>query len=108
MISFCSSHSSDFVDIRERSALDKINTIDSPESAAIEGECLDENMWKVLRKAAEQVTSAILSSALGDAERKKSISRTLLGSLYFMSVDGSSEGWVKSIPTAELLMTFAA
>ncbi|CAE6354710.1 unnamed protein product [Rhizoctonia solani] len=76
----------------ERSALDKINTIDSPESAAIGGECLDENMWRVLRKAAEQVTSAILSSALGDAERKKSISRTLLGSLYFMSVDGSSEG----------------
>ncbi|CAE6467826.1 unnamed protein product, partial [Rhizoctonia solani] len=29
--------------------------------------------------------------ALGDPERKKSISRTLLGSLYFMSIDGTAE-----------------
>ncbi|KAH7345425.1 hypothetical protein B0J17DRAFT_639849 [Rhizoctonia solani] len=75
----------------ERSALDKINTIGSTESEIIEGEYLEENTWKVLRKAAEHVASAILSSALDDAERKKSISRTLLGSLYFMSVDGSAE-----------------
>ncbi|CAE6532298.1 unnamed protein product [Rhizoctonia solani] len=76
----------------ERSALDKINTMDSDESAAIEGKYLDGSTWKVLRKAAEHVASAILASVLDDVERKKSIARTLLGSLYFMSVDGSSEG----------------
>ncbi|KAF8707418.1 hypothetical protein RHS03_04409, partial [Rhizoctonia solani] len=77
---------------RQRPTLDKINTMDTLESVAIEGESLDENMWKVLRKAAEQVAGTILSSSLDDAERKKSIGRTLLGSLYLMSVDGSSEG----------------
>ncbi|CUA70515.1 mitochondrial protein [Rhizoctonia solani] len=76
----------------ERSALDRINTMDSDESAAIEGESLDESTWKVLRKAVEHIASAILASALDDVRRKKSIARTLLGSLYFMSVDGSSEG----------------
>ncbi|KAG8735017.1 hypothetical protein FRC11_003513, partial [Ceratobasidium sp. 423] len=75
----------------ERSALDKINTMGSAESEAIEGEYLEENTWKVLHKAAEHVATAILSSALDDTERKKSISRTLLGSLYFMSVDGTAE-----------------
>ncbi|QRW18718.1 hypothetical protein RhiXN_00124 [Rhizoctonia solani] len=59
---------------RERSTLDKINTMDTLESAASEGESLDENI------------------SLDDAERKKNIGRTLLGSLYLMSVDGSSEG----------------
>ncbi|CAE6467109.1 unnamed protein product, partial [Rhizoctonia solani] len=77
---------------KERSALDRINTVDSAESDAIEAKYLDENTWKVLRKAAEHVASAILASTLDDTVRKKSIARTLLGSLYFMSVDGSSEG----------------
>ncbi|CAE7184485.1 unnamed protein product [Rhizoctonia solani] len=76
----------------ERFALDKVNTVDSDESTPTEAKYLDENIWKVLRKAAEHVASAILASTLDNAERKKSISRTLLGSLYFMSVDGSSEG----------------
>ncbi|CAE6468878.1 unnamed protein product [Rhizoctonia solani] len=76
----------------ERSALDRINTMGSNESAAIEGESLDESTWKVLRKAVEHIASAVLASALHDVQRKKSIARTLLGSLYFMSVDGSSEG----------------
>ncbi|CAE6405949.1 unnamed protein product [Rhizoctonia solani] len=75
----------------ERSALDKINTVGSAESEVVEGECLEENTWKVLRKAAEHVATAMLASSLGDAQQKKSIARTLLGSLYFMSVEGSAE-----------------
>ncbi|KAH7345424.1 hypothetical protein B0J17DRAFT_624589 [Rhizoctonia solani] len=68
----------------EHSALDRINTVDSIESDVIQGKYLDENTWKVLRKAAEHIASAILASALDNTERKQNIARTSLGSLYFI------------------------
>ncbi|KAF8597790.1 hypothetical protein BDV93DRAFT_527188 [Ceratobasidium sp. AG-I] len=76
---------------RERSALDKVNSLGAIESEVIECEVLDKDTWRVLRRAAENVAAAIMGSSLDDSERKKRIAYTLMGSLYFTSLEGSSE-----------------
>ena len=75
----------------ERSALDKVNSMGASESEAIKCEVLDHDTWKALRRAAANVAAAIFGSSLDDSERKKRIAYTLMGSLYFTSLEGSSE-----------------
>jgi uncharacterized alpha-E superfamily protein len=76
---------------RERSALEKINTVGSDESAAVVSEELCQDTWKILRKAAGNVAASILGSKMDDEERKKRIARTLMGSLYFIGLFGGGE-----------------
>ncbi|KAF8597788.1 hypothetical protein BDV93DRAFT_527186 [Ceratobasidium sp. AG-I] len=76
---------------RERSALDKINTLGGGESRSIESEDLGCDTWWVLRHAAEQLAATILGSSLDDEEHKKRIAHTLLGSLYFTGLDGQND-----------------
>ncbi|KAB5588607.1 hypothetical protein CTheo_7947 [Ceratobasidium theobromae] len=75
----------------ERTALEKINTMKSQESAAIVSEELMQNTWKILRKAAENVEFTILGCKLDDEQLKQRIARTLMGSLYFLELWGSNE-----------------
>ncbi|KAB5588609.1 Peptide-n4-(N-acetyl-beta-glucosaminyl)asparagine amidase A [Ceratobasidium theobromae] len=74
----------------ERSALEKTNTMNSKASEAITPKELMQNTWKVLRKAAENVAVTILGCKLDD-EQLKRISRTLIGSLYFVELAGANE-----------------
>ncbi|KAF8597258.1 hypothetical protein BDV93DRAFT_562510 [Ceratobasidium sp. AG-I] len=76
---------------RERTALDKINTLGGGKSRSIESEDLGSDTWWLLRHAAEKVAAAILGSSLDDEEHKKRIARVLLGSLYFTGLDGQNE-----------------
>lgn len=80
------------MDLSERSALDKVNSSGADESKPIVSEELDQDTWAILRKAAGNVAAAILGSSLDDAERKKKIAYTLMGSLYFTDLWGNDEG----------------
>ncbi|KAF8597266.1 hypothetical protein BDV93DRAFT_610504 [Ceratobasidium sp. AG-I] len=76
----------------ERSALDKVNSSGADESKPIVSEELDQDTWVILRKAAGNVAAAILGSSLDDADHKKQIAYTLMGSLYFTDLWGNDEG----------------
>ncbi|KAG8681782.1 hypothetical protein FRC08_015401 [Ceratobasidium sp. 394] len=80
----------------ERSAVDKVNTSGSDESAMVVcEELLGEGNWYTLRKMSEEVAAAIFGSTLDDVHKKR-IGRTLLGSLYFTDLSGDGEGLVFS------------
>lgn len=64
--------------------------MNSKASEAITPKELMQNTWKVLRKAAENVAVTILGCKLDD-EQLKRISRTLIGSLYFVELAGANE-----------------
>ncbi|CUA68581.1 hypothetical protein RSOLAG22IIIB_07958 [Rhizoctonia solani] len=76
----------------ERSALDAVNTPGSKQSEVILIEELDQDAWKILRKAATDLAAIVLGSKLDDEERKKQIARTLMGSLYYTEMWGNDEG----------------
>ncbi|CAE6476630.1 unnamed protein product [Rhizoctonia solani] len=76
----------------ERSALDKVNSSGAPESKEIVSEELCQDTWKILRKASSDLAAIVLGSKLDDADRKKQIARTLMGSLYFTELWGNDEG----------------
>ncbi|KAB5588608.1 hypothetical protein CTheo_7948 [Ceratobasidium theobromae] len=89
----------------ERTALEKINTMKSEESAAITPEELIQNTWKVLRKAAGNVAATIFGSKLDDEQLKQRIGRTLMGSLYFTELFGSNEEYNELPPRSLIAKT---
>ncbi|KAJ1311866.1 hypothetical protein OPQ81_010326 [Rhizoctonia solani] len=77
---------------KERAALDKVNSSGAEESKDIISEELDQDTWKILRKAAGDLAAILLGSNLANEERKRQIARTLMGSLYFLEMWGNDEG----------------
>ncbi|ELU36336.1 hypothetical protein AG1IA_09638 [Rhizoctonia solani AG-1 IA] len=77
----------------ERSMLDRINTIRGGKSDPIEAEELGQPSWTILQDSIENIAAAIMGSAQPqDADHKKRIAYVLLGSFYYLRVDGSYEG----------------
>ncbi|CAE6504945.1 unnamed protein product [Rhizoctonia solani] len=77
----------------ERSALDRVNTIRGGSSASIESVDLGQPTWRILQDSADAIAAAIMGSAqLQDVNHKKRITHVLLGSFYFMRLDGADEG----------------
>ncbi|KAG8708374.1 hypothetical protein FRC11_006530, partial [Ceratobasidium sp. 423] len=77
----------------ERSALDQVNTICGGKSGPIEPDDLGQPTWGVLRDSGDTIAAAIMGSAqLQDVNRKKRIAHVLLGSFYYIRVEGVDEG----------------
>ncbi|CAE6354685.1 unnamed protein product [Rhizoctonia solani] len=77
----------------ERSTLDRVNTLRGGSSNPIESEELGQPTWTILQDSGESIAAAIMGSAqLQDANRKKRIAHVLLGSFYYVRLDGSDEG----------------
>ncbi|KAG9120553.1 hypothetical protein FRC07_003904 [Ceratobasidium sp. 392] len=77
---------------RERSALDRVNTIGSDESKMVKAEDLCGDIWDFLRCASGDVAAVIYGSVLDNELRKTQIGRTLFGSLYLTEVSGCDDG----------------
>ncbi|KAJ1311880.1 hypothetical protein OPQ81_010339 [Rhizoctonia solani] len=77
----------------ERSALDRVNTMRGGHSGLIEPEDLRQPTWGALRDSGDNIAAAIMGTAqLQDVNRKKRIAHVLLGSFYYIRVDGMDEG----------------
>ncbi|CAE6467820.1 unnamed protein product [Rhizoctonia solani] len=77
----------------ERSALDRVNTMRGRKSGHIESEDLGQPTWGALRGSGDAIAAAIMGSAqLQDVNRKKRIAHVLLGSFYYMRLEGVDEG----------------
>ncbi|KAE9397371.1 hypothetical protein BT96DRAFT_921563 [Gymnopus androsaceus JB14] len=76
---------------QERTALDAVNTVDSTASKPIVSEELDQDTFKILRRASANVAKVIYGAVSEEDSESTTIARTIRGSLYYTGLWGNDE-----------------